>query len=207
MLEFDSASMKKLTQRSKIGDGYLQVVKEAGERVEKLFVASMHSARVGFLIALIMDISVFVVGILLVLASVATALAHGATGQSALSWEGTGAAGGTGLLAVAYSTFLKDPRKKVKSAVDHVMGIKVRYGIVLRRYRGPLAPFLLDCFQKREAATRYVRGTVLIGEYVTPSLSVPESGHLPLLPARAQDRGRFLHAPADGGRADLPGGR
>ena len=140
MLEFDSASMKKLTQRSKIGDGYLKEVKEASRRVEELFEKSMQSARTGFLVALIMDISVFVVGLILILASVATALAHGVSGSAGnMSWEGTGASGGTGLLAVGYSAYLSDPRKKVKSAVDHVMGIKVRYGIMLRSYRGHFA--------------------------------------------------------------------
>ena len=128
MLEFDAASALRLMKRRDIGDEYLKYAEKADDRVRKLFDDSMTAAHRGFYSALVMDVTVFAVGIILILVSVATALSHGVTGSSLLSWEGTGAAGGSGLLAMAYTVFIGGPRERVKFAVDHVMGIKVRAG-------------------------------------------------------------------------------
>ena len=83
--------------------------------MQALFKESLNGANLGFKVALFMDVSLFTVGIALILLAAITGVLHYSTG-GAVSWEGTGISGGAGILAVAYTAFVSKPRAQVKGA-------------------------------------------------------------------------------------------
>eukprot|EP00854_Cymbomonas_tetramitiformis_P002655 gene2655-3423_t len=98
-------------------------MRTAEERVHVMFDQVVKEARQGFRVALGMDLSIFAVGILLLVASAGWALLNDDMG----SWVGAGASGGAGVLGILYTTFVAKPRKQVKASVDHLMYVKVLF--------------------------------------------------------------------------------
>eukprot|EP00232_Nephroselmis_pyriformis_P011593 CAMPEP_0182890658 /NCGR_PEP_ID=MMETSP0034_2-20130328/22790_1 /TAXON_ID=156128 /ORGANISM="Nephroselmis pyriformis, Strain CCMP717" /LENGTH=609 /DNA_ID=CAMNT_0025024223 /DNA_START=58 /DNA_END=1884 /DNA_ORIENTATION=+ len=124
LVEMGGASaMRKLQARSDSVDAYRAVLKDAESRMQTLFERTMADAKRGFNVALGMDVAVFTVGVLLVVASGAQALSTGSQGLA--SWVGVGISGGMGVLATLYTLLISKPRAQVRAAVDHQMFIKV----------------------------------------------------------------------------------
>ena len=69
----------------------------------------VREAQQGFRVALCMDVTVFAVGVVLLLCSAAIALARDDFG----SWATAGASGGCGVLGILYATLVAQPRKQV----------------------------------------------------------------------------------------------
>ena len=116
-----AAAMRKVQARTSSVEAYRAMVREAEDAVQAMFRSTMEEASRGFKIALAMDVTVFAVGMLLIVASAVLAGTQG----SLDSWAGVGVTGGTGTLATLYSLFVSKPRQQVRAAVDHQMFIKV----------------------------------------------------------------------------------
>ena len=114
MAEFGgNAAMRKLGARQSIGQRYTDLMKDAGDKMQAIFKENIAGAKTGFVIALAMDLALFLVGIALIVLAAVTGVLHYSTG-GAVSWEGTGISGGAGVLAVTYTTFVSKPRFQVK---------------------------------------------------------------------------------------------
>lgn len=96
-------------------------MREAEEQMQQQFKQTMLDAQRGFNIALAMDVTVFLVGVVLILLSGIMAISN----DNLDNWAGIGASGGTGALATLYSLLVAKPRAQVKKSVDHLMYIKV----------------------------------------------------------------------------------
>ena len=77
-----------------------------------------------------MDVTLFIVGVALIIVAAAVSIISQALTASASAsvlggWTGTVVSGGSGLLAVSYTSFVSNPRAQVKAATDHLMYIKV----------------------------------------------------------------------------------
>ena len=75
-----------------------------------------------------MDVTLFLVGVALIIVATAMSIINQASAASASAnggWTGTVVSGGSGLLAVSYTSFVSKPRAQVKAATDHLMYIKV----------------------------------------------------------------------------------
>jgi hypothetical protein len=74
-----------------------------------------------------MDLAVFCIGMSFLIASALAALLK--TGDLAV-WAGVGSAG---VLGVLYSLLIKNPRRQVREAVDHLMRVKIMFLAYLRQ--------------------------------------------------------------------------
>ena len=115
------SAIQKLSNRESMKERYAKEIKIAQEKVEKMFQESMHDARIGFLLALIMDSIVFIFGISMLAASGIIAVTTDSVGV----WAGVGISGGSGVAAVIYTLFVGKPREKVKQATNHMMKLKM----------------------------------------------------------------------------------
>jgi HEAT repeat protein len=120
-------AFEKLRARTAAMKQYGDVLERAEDRVRQLFEQSVHEAQRGFQLATWMDVAVFGIGLLLVIASAANALLK--TGEFAV-WAGVG---GVGTLGVLYGLLISNPRRQVREAVDHLMKIKIIFLAYLRR--------------------------------------------------------------------------
>ncbi len=121
--------MQKLRAQTDAAEQYQQVLKETDTRVQYLFERSIAEARGGFRVATVMDITVFSVGILLIIASALFAL----TSEGSLNtWAGA-ATGSLGVLGVLYSLLIAKPRNRVQETVDHLMYLKIIFLGYLRQ--------------------------------------------------------------------------
>jgi HEAT repeat protein len=106
---------------------YRETLDHAEERVQSLFEQTVHEAQRGFQIATLMDLAIFSLGIIFLIASAFDALWK--TGDLA-AWAGVGSAG---VLGVLYSLLISNPRRQVREAVDHLMRAKIIFLAYLRR--------------------------------------------------------------------------
>jgi hypothetical protein len=123
-------AFQRLRVRTNAVNQYIGVLEEAEARVRKLFEDSLVEARHGFKLASIMDVSVFTIGIGLIIVSAWQVLA---SGGSLNSWAGVGVTGGMGLLGVLYGILISNPRRQVRESVDHLMHLKVVFLAYLRQ--------------------------------------------------------------------------
>jgi hypothetical protein len=123
-------AFQRLRARTTAVSQYVNVLEQAEARVRELFEDSIIEARHGFTIATRMDVTVFIVGITLILASAMVLLI---SGKDLSSWAGVGLTGGTGVLGVVYSILISNPRKQVREAVDHLMHLKIVFLGYLRQ--------------------------------------------------------------------------
>ena len=114
-------AIQKLSHRESMKERYAKEIKIAQDKVEKMFQESMHDARLGFQLALIMDSIVFLFGVAMLAASGIIAV----TTDSVSVWAGVGISGGSGSAAVLYTLFVGKPREKVKEATNHMMKLKM----------------------------------------------------------------------------------
>src|SRR5262249_31616628 len=99
-----AVAYEKLRARTASMEQYVDVLERAEDRVRELFEQSVHEAQKGFQLATWMDVTVFGVGILLILVSAANAMLR--TGDLA-TWAGVG---GVGVLGVVYGLLIANPR-------------------------------------------------------------------------------------------------
>lgn len=125
-----AVAFQKLRARTDVMKQYSDVLEKAEEKIRELFETSVREAQRGFHLAVIMDVTVFAVGVLLLLGSALYALLM----QGDLSsWAGVGLAGGTGVLGMVYGVLIANPRKQVRESVDHLMRVKMVFLAYLRR--------------------------------------------------------------------------
>jgi len=125
-----AVAFQKLRARADVMKQYSDVLEKAEEKIRELFETSVREAQRGFHLAVIMDVTVFAVGVLLLLGSAVYALLM----QGDLSsWAGVGLAGGTGVLGMVYGVLIANPRKQVRESVDHLMRVKMVFLAYLRR--------------------------------------------------------------------------
>src|SRR5262249_12830692 len=114
-----AVAYEKLKARTAAMKQYGDVLERAEDRVRELFEQSVHEAQKGLQFATWMDLTVFGVGIALILTSAINALFR--NGDLA-TWAGVGS---TGVLGVVYSLLISNPRQQVRAAVDHLMRVKI----------------------------------------------------------------------------------
>jgi hypothetical protein len=122
-------AFEKLRVRTASMKQFADVLSRDEDRVSVLFEKSVEEARRGFHVATSMDMAVFAVGLLLIVASAAAALWKG----NLASWAGIGAVGGSGVLGVVYGLLIANPRRQVRESVDHLMRVKIVFLAYLRQ--------------------------------------------------------------------------
>jgi hypothetical protein len=125
-------AFQKLKARTNAINQYMDALEKAEASIRELFESSLLEARKGFRTATIMDVTVFAVGLALVLTSAGLVLKSGGTLDQ---WTGVsaGLTGGAGVLGVLYGTLIAKPRKQVRESVDHLMYLKVVFLAYLRQ--------------------------------------------------------------------------
>jgi HEAT repeat protein len=119
------SAFEKLRARAATMKQHLDVLEKTEEGIRELFDSSLVEARSGYKIGTYMDISVFVLGIVLVVLSGYLVV----LGKETLA----GLTGAGGALAVLYNLFLSNPRNRVQNAVEHMMSLKVIFLGYLRQ--------------------------------------------------------------------------
>ncbi|MFL6263214.1 MAG: hypothetical protein ACJ76Y_26255 [Thermoanaerobaculia bacterium] len=125
-------AFEKLRVREVAITQYLSLLEETEKKVRDLFEKALEEAQAGFKMASRMDLSVFAVGIVLIVVSAAGVLLREGTLEK---WAGVSAiaAGGTGLLGILYSILVAKPRQQVRESVDHLMQLKIVFLGYLRQ--------------------------------------------------------------------------
>ena len=116
-----TTAMKKLQVREGLKENYSKRIENAQKDIENMFKTTIKDAKLGFNIAMSMEVIVFLVGITLICVSGFMAIFSGGVNE----WAGVGASGGAGVLTIMYSLFIGKPRDKVKENINHLMHIKV----------------------------------------------------------------------------------
>lgn len=124
------AAMQKLRARTASVAQYGAEMEKAEEKIRNLFESTISEARKGFVIAALMDVAVFVVGLGLVVTS--AVLVFNRNGDLS-NWAGIGLTGGSGVVGVLHGLFFAKPRKQIVEAVDHLMHLKVVFLAYLRQ--------------------------------------------------------------------------
>ena len=122
--------MQKLRARTSAIAQYSTEMEKAEEKIRNLFESSIKEARLGFRLASLMDVLVFVLGLGLIAVSAGIVFSKGG---DLSSWAGVGLTGGAGVLGVLHGILIAKPRKQVLDAVDHLMHLKVVFLAYLRQ--------------------------------------------------------------------------
>lgn len=125
-----SVAIGKLRARTDIMKQYTAILEQTESKIRELFEGSLKDAKRGFDIAIIMDVTVFVVGIILLLGSAGLALY---SKGDLTNWAGVGVTGGLGVLGILYGVLISNPRRQVRESVDHLMVLKIIFLAYLRR--------------------------------------------------------------------------
>lgn len=124
------SAFQKVQARRVATDQYLNQLELAENKIRELFETTISEAQKGFRLATYMDLAVFILGILLIVASAIVAVM---TEGNFDKWAGVGlASGGTGLLGVLYA-LVKGPRNQIPKEVDHLMQLKIVFLAYLRQ--------------------------------------------------------------------------
>ena len=116
-----TSAIKKLNFKNTLKENYSRRIEKSQTQVENMFHKTIRDAKIGFRIALGMDIIIFFVGIILILFSGYIAIFN----EDSEKWAGVGTSGGTGVLTILYTLFISTPRDKVKENVSHLMYLKM----------------------------------------------------------------------------------
>ncbi len=120
----------KLRSRTDVIKQFGEILEKTEEKVRILFENSITEAQKGFFVAILMDIAIFIIGLILIICSSYLAFTSEGNLQN---WVGIGVPGGLGVLGVLYSLLVSNPRKQVIEAVDHLMQVKIIFLAYLRR--------------------------------------------------------------------------
>jgi HEAT repeat protein len=124
-----AAALQKLQARRLAVKDYTLAMEKAEDKIRDLFDATMKEARLGFGVAVCMDVVVFAVGVTLLTVSAWLALRN----DGNLDTWVAAATGGTGVLGMLYGTLIANPRQKVQEVADHLMYLKVVFAAYLRQ--------------------------------------------------------------------------
>jgi HEAT repeat protein len=125
-----TVAFEKLRARTDVMKQYTNLLEQTDTKIRQLFEVSVHDAQRGFNLAVGMDVTVFVLGIVLLLASAGYALF---TSGNLSNWAGIGISGGVGVLGIVYGVLIANPRRQVRESVDHLMEMKILFLAYLRR--------------------------------------------------------------------------
>ncbi|MEM1000891.1 MAG: HEAT repeat domain-containing protein, partial [Bacteroidota bacterium] len=123
-----SAAVQKLSARKKAVDDFKTMLLGEQDKFQKRFDETMEEARTGFRIAISMDVVVFGLGIVMLVAFMIYAFIT----DTVDNFVGVGL-GGLGTLGVVYGTLIANPRKKVFRSVNTLMNFKVIFLAYLRQ--------------------------------------------------------------------------
>jgi HEAT repeat protein len=123
-------ALEKLRASSDVTKTYMKALSDAEAKIRNLFETSLKEARIGFTLATLMDITVFIIGVVLVVLSARQALLNEGNLDD---WVGVGLTGATGVLGVIYGILIAKPRQKVRESVDHLMYLKIIFLAYLRQ--------------------------------------------------------------------------
>jgi HEAT repeat protein len=124
------SAFQKLRVRADAVAQYTKELEKVEKQIRGLFEHSIQEAQRGFKLATYMDLTVFILGILLIASSAALVLIRGGNLDN---WVGVGLTGVPGVLGVIYGTLVKNPRRQIQEAVDHLMYLKVIFLGYLRQ--------------------------------------------------------------------------
>ena len=124
------AAFQKLRARADAVAQYTQELEKVEKQIRDLFEHSIEEAQRGFRLATYMDLTVFILGILLIASSAGLVLINGG---SLDNWVGVGLTGVPGILGILYGTLVKNPRRQIQESVDHLMYLKVIFLGYLRQ--------------------------------------------------------------------------
>ena len=151
LLEFGGPeAFQRLKARTWAIKDYIKTMARAERKVRLLFESSIEEARKGFKLATLMDLSVFAVGLLLIVLSGIAAL----LGQTGAFSAWAGAAGGIGVLGVLYGILIGNPRRQIPQAVNQLMEIKVIFLGYLRQLHQSDQAYTRHLFESKEVSTR-----------------------------------------------------
>jgi hypothetical protein len=120
-------ALKKLDTRARTAEDAMKLMARSEKGIQDQFNSSIIKARQGFNVAMAMDVTIFLMGVLLIVSSATLILVKGET-LDAWIGAGAGAAGGGGAVATALNnTFIAKPREKIVKNTDHLMYLQLIY--------------------------------------------------------------------------------
>lgn len=125
-----AAAFQKLRARTSFVEQYSSILERAEAKVRTLFDKSLAEARRGFRLASWMDVTIFVLGTVLIVSSATWAMISEGNLDN---WLGAGVSAGLGTVGVLYSLFVAKPRRRVQEAADHLMYMKIVFLGYLRQ--------------------------------------------------------------------------
>lgn len=124
------SALKKLESRATSAEAYMSMVQATERTAQERFESALRDARSGFFVSLVMDLSVFLVGLTLIIVSAALVVQREGNLES---WAGVGATSGTGALGVLYTLLVGKPRERVRKGVNDLMKLKMAFLGFLRQ--------------------------------------------------------------------------
>ena len=115
------SAINKIKDNQSMREKYIEMTTKAQTKIETMFHKSITDAKKAFKISLLMNISIFTLGVLLLAVSGFTAVIK----QDEQNWAATGISSGTGFLSVVYSLFISKPSRKIRKNTNHLMRLKV----------------------------------------------------------------------------------
>ena len=134
-----STAMEKLRLQADSSERYMNALQQADERLRSLFDDTISHARKGFRVVLAMDVVVFSMGILLLIASAAMAFQNDTFANWASGLSGTG-----GVAGIIFGRFIGKPRQQVDESV-------LRLSLLQQEFLGYLRQLnqIDQCFTRR----------------------------------------------------------
>jgi hypothetical protein len=175
-----AVAFAKLRARTDVMKEYTSVLKDTEERIQGLFESSLVEAKKGFHLAVIMDVVVFGLGVLLLLASAGFALFK----EGGLDkWAGIGLTTG-GVLGVVYGVLIANPRKQVRESVDHLMRLKMVFLAYLRRLHQADQAYSRMLIDDKEISVDDVRAfSAIVGGILVETIAQPLDANMKTLVA------------------------
>jgi hypothetical protein len=122
-----SYAVDKLTVQAQGAQRYLQVLDDSDKKLRDMFEETLNEGRRGFHIVTIMDVTLFVVGLIMLGIAVGLATAD-KTIIATLTASG-------GILSALYGRFFAKPREQIEASVTHLAALKTIFLGYLRQLR------------------------------------------------------------------------
>lgn len=153
-----ASAVNKLGTREKALSNFHELLQQEQGKFQRLFDKTMAEARSGFRVAIGMDLAVFVLGIVMLVAMMVYAFLT----DTVDNFVGVGLGGG-GTLGVVYGTLIANPRKKVFESVNALMNFKIVFLAYLRNLHQAEQTFTRAIMEDEQVSTEKLgEFTVLI---------------------------------------------